>query len=126
MKSNQQIIEQFFAHFNDHEWDKMAGMYLPNAAFKDPSFGQGVVMQSREEISRKYAEMNAVFPDLHDEVIAIYPSGDKHVIVEFVSSGTAPDGERFSLPICTIFTIENGMISRDFTYYDNPKASHDE
>ena len=41
------------------------------------------------------------------------------MIVEFISTGTAEDGSQFELPICTIFTIENGKITKDFTYYDN-------
>ena len=60
-----------------------------------------------------------VFPELYDEVIQVYPSGDNHIIVEFVSTGTAPDDSKFELPICTIFTFENGKITKDFTYYDN-------
>jgi hypothetical protein len=52
------------------------------------------------------------FPDLHDQVIQIYPSGDKHIIVEFVFSGTAPDNSKFELPICTILTTENGIITK--------------
>ena len=41
------------------------------------------------------------------------------MIVEFVSTGTAPDGTKFELPIVSIFTIEEGMITKDWTYYDN-------
>ncbi|WP_198412578.1 nuclear transport factor 2 family protein [Kaistella antarctica] len=52
-------------------------------------------------------------------MIQIYPSGNQHIIVEFISRGTAPDNTKFELPICTIFTIENGLITKDFTYYDN-------
>jgi ketosteroid isomerase-like protein len=54
-----------------------------------------------------------------DEIIQVYPSDNNHIIVEFISSGTAPDGSKFELPICTIFTIENEKIVKDFTYYDN-------
>ena len=75
--------------------------------------------QTRQQIIDKYSELNKVFPDLHDEVIQTYPSGDKHIIVEFISTGTAPDNSKFELPICTIMTIENGIITKDFTYYDN-------
>jgi ketosteroid isomerase-like protein len=121
MQNNKNIdlINQYFTSFNNHEWDKIASMYTENAEFKDPSLGQGIVVQTREQFVQKYSELNAVFPDINDEVIQIYPSGDKNVIVEFISSGTAPDGSRFELPICTIFTIENGQITKDFTYYDN-------
>lgn len=60
-----------------------------------------------------------MFPDVKDKVIQTYPSGDNHIIVEFVSSGTAPDNSKFELPIFTIFTIENGLITKDFSYFDN-------
>lgn len=116
---NERLVKQYFEHFNKHEWTKMANMYAETAAFKDPTLGQGIVTQTRQQIIGKYSELNEVFPDIHDEVIQIYPSGDKHIIVEFVSSGTAPDDSRFELPICTIFTIENGIITKDFTYFDN-------
>jgi len=72
-----------------------------------------------QQIIEKYSELNKLFPNLHDQVIQMYPSGDNHIIVEFVSSGTAPDSSKFELPICTILTIENGMITKDFTYFDN-------
>ncbi|OKL41093.1 hypothetical protein A3841_14810 [Pontibacter flavimaris] len=116
---NVNLVNQYFEHFNNHEWEKMAGMYTETAAFKDPSLGQGIVTQTRKQTIQKYSELNEAFPDLKDKVIQIYPSGEKHVIVEFVSSGTAPDGSEFELPICTIFTIEDGKIIQDFTYYDN-------
>lgn len=116
---NEELIKQYFEHFNKHEWKKMAAMYTETADFKDPSLGPGIVKQTRKQIEDKYAELNGIFPDLKDKVVQVYPSGDKHVIVEFVSTGTAPDGSKFELPICTIFTIENGLITKDFTYFDN-------
>lgn len=117
--ANEALVKQYFAHFNQHEWEKMANMYTETADFKDPSLGQGVVKQTRTQTIEKYKELNQIFPNLHDEVMQIYPSGQNHIIVEFVSSGTAPDNSNFTLPICTIFTIENGKITKDFTYYDN-------
>lgn len=117
--ANEQIVKQYFEHFNKHEWAKMASLYAETADFKDPSLGQGIVKQSRQQITEKYTELNKTFPDIYDKVIQIYPAGDKNIVVEFVSSGTAPDSSKFELPICTIFTIENGLITKDFTYYDN-------
>ncbi|MFA9213580.1 MAG: nuclear transport factor 2 family protein [Candidatus Methylacidiphilales bacterium] len=116
---NEKLVTQYFKHFNNHEWTKMANMYSEISEFKDPSLGQGIVKQTRQQIIDKYSELNKVFLDLHDKVIQIYPSGDKHIIVEFVSSGTASDSSKFELPICTILTIENGIITKDFTYFDN-------
>jgi ketosteroid isomerase-like protein len=97
----------------------MANMYTETADFKDPTLGPGIVKQTRQQIIDKYSGLNEVFPDIHDQIIQVYPSGDKHIIVEFVSTGTAPDNSKFELPICTIFTIENGLIIKDFTYFDN-------
>lgn len=116
---NEKLVKQYFEHFNNHEWTKMANMYAEISEFKDPSLGQGIVKQTRQQTIEKYSELNKIFPDLHDQIIQTYPSGDKHVIVEFVSSGTAPDNSTFELPICTIFTIENGIITKDFSYFDN-------
>lgn len=116
---NTQIVEQYFEHFNNHEWQKMAEMYIETAEFKDPTLGDGILKMTRAEIIAKYSELNGIFTDIHDKVIQTYPSGEKNIIVEFVSSGTAPDNSKFELPICTIFTIENGKITKDFSYFDN-------
>lgn len=116
---NEKLVQQYFEYFNNHDWKKMSEMYTETAEFKDPSLGKGIVKQTRQQTKDKYTELNKVFPDLHDKVVQIYPSGEKQIIVEFVSTGTAPDNSKFELPICTIFTIENGLITKDFTYFDN-------
>ncbi len=126
-KSNQQeqsqanikIAKSVFEHFNNHDWEGMANLYIENAEFKDPEYGIEKVTKTRASIVEHYTEMNQIFPDIKDEVISMYPSGDKNIIVEFISTGTAPDGSTFALPVCTIFTIENGMITKDYNYYDN-------
>jgi ketosteroid isomerase-like protein len=117
--NNKELVKQYFTYFNSHEWAKMAEMYSENAEFKDPSLGQGIIKQTHLQIIEKYTELNGIFPDIKDEVIKTYPSGKNHIIVEFVSSGTAPDNSKFELPICAIFTIENGKITQDFSYFDN-------
>lgn len=116
---NQKLVENYFKLFNEHKWKELSELYVENAQFKDPSFGNGIVKQSKAEFVKKYTELNQVFPDLKDKVLQVYPSGDKNIIVEFVSTGTAPDQSKFELPISTIFTIENGKITKDYTYYDN-------
>ncbi|WDF48635.1 nuclear transport factor 2 family protein [Chryseobacterium sp. KACC 21268] len=116
---NEMVIENYFKLFNEHQWKELSEFYVENAEFKDPSFGNGIVKQSKAEFVKKYTELNQVFPDLKDKVIQVYPSGDKNIIVEFVSTGTAPDQSKFELPITTIFTIEDGKITKDYTYYNN-------
>jgi ketosteroid isomerase-like protein len=116
---NQAIIKQLYEYFNKHEWQKMADLYVEVADFKDPSFGIEITKQTRQQTIQKYTDLAKIFPDIHDEVVQIYPSGENVIVVEFVSTGTAADGTKFKLPICAIFTIENGKIAKDFTYYDN-------
>ena len=113
------VARLLFERFNQHDWEGMAALYTDTAEFKDPSFGKGMVKQTRAETVKKYKELNALFTNFRDSVIGVYPSGDKYVTVEFISKGTAPDGTLFELPICSILTVENGFISKDFTYYDN-------
>jgi ketosteroid isomerase-like protein len=123
-KSNENIklINDFFQHFNNHDWQKMASMYADTAYFLDPSYGTDIVSQTPVQTAEKYAELAKIFPDLKDSIVAIYASGEKHVITEFISKGTGPDGAQLYLPIATVFTIENGKIIRDNTYYDNMES----
>ncbi len=116
---NVKLVENYFKLFNEHKWSQLSEMYVENAKYKDPSFGTGIIKQTKKDFVKKYTELNQIFPDLQDKVVNIYPSGDKNIIVEFFSTGTAPDQSKFELPICTIFTIENGKITTDYTYYDN-------
>lgn len=117
--NHQAFVKNYFDTFNRHDWIALSELYANPAEFKDPSLGEGIVRQSREQISSRYAALSMAFPDVMDEVVDIYPSGEKNLIVEFIATGTAPDGSPFRMPICTIFTVENGLITRDFTYYDN-------
>lgn len=117
--TNSDLVKKYFEYFNEHKWQEMSGLYSEEAIFKDPSLGIHPLPMSREEIRKKYAEMAEVFPDLRDDILEIHHSGTDKVVVEFVSRGTAPDGTTFELPICTVFTIEEGKITRDHSYYDN-------
>jgi ketosteroid isomerase-like protein len=117
-EKNSALVKSMFEAFNQHNWEKMASYYADSARFLDPSFGKEYVTQSREQIARKYNEMSKTLINLHDEVLGVYPSGSK-VFVEFVSTATLPDGTAFSLPIGTVLTIENDLIVKDATYYDN-------
>lgn len=119
--NNEKVAKELFVHFNNHDWQKMADLYIENAEFKEPASGMVAHQKSKDMIIKEYTELQNQFPDVQDSVVSVYPSGDKNVIVEFVASGNLPDKSRFQLPICTIFTIENGKITKDYTYFDNSK-----
>lgn len=115
--NNVEIAHKMFEAFNKHEWEAMANFYSDPAMFLDPSYGKTSVAKSRKETIAKYREMQQLFPDINDEIIGIYPSGDK-VTVEFISTGTGSDGSSFTLPIICVLTIKDGLIVKDATYYD--------
>jgi len=106
-----------FEAFNQHDWSRMASYYAEDADFLDPSFGKEYVKQSREELAKKYADMQQMFPDIKDDITAVHAAGET-VVVQFTSHGTASNGSSFQLPIVTLLTFRNGLIVRDATYYD--------
>lgn len=118
-QDNEKIITQLFEHFNKHDWSKMASLYADTAEFKDPAWGKELKKQTHQDIVGHYSQLQSFLPDINISEVVLYPSGDKHIIAEFLSSGSAPGSLPISLPICTIFTIENGKIAKDYTYYDN-------
>lgn len=116
---NEKIAKELFVEFNKHDWQKMADLYIENAEFKEPSSAMKLHKKSRAQIVKEYVELQKMFPDVQDSVVTVYPSGKNNVIVEFVAKSTNPDKTISELPICTVFTIENGKITKDFTYFDN-------
>lgn len=108
---------KMFDAFNQHQWQVMANYYSDSALFLDPAFGKTYIKQSRSQTVEKYALLQRVFPDIKDEIVAMYPSDNK-VIVEFISTGTLASGAVFQLPIITVLTFENDLIVKDATYYD--------
>lgn len=113
------VVDSLYMHFNKHDWKSMAGMYADSALFLDPSLGLNEVVQSKDSIVKKYSELEAIFPNIKDSVIRTYQSGSDVITAEFISIGTGLDSTKLFLPITTIFTIKNGKIVKDHTYYDN-------
>lgn len=117
LEDNQNVVRSMYDYFNQHDWEKMASLYAEEAQFLDPSLGTGFVTQTRQQTIAKYGEMQQMFPDIYDEIITICAADDK-VIVEFISTGSSGDSIQFKLPIATIFTLKDGKIVKDATYYD--------
>ncbi len=115
---NKILIENYYKQFNEHNWEAMAELYVDSAEMKDPSIGIENIKMSKADIVAKYTELEKMIPDVRDSIINTYSMGN-NVVVEFVSTGTAPDGTTFKLPICTVFEIKDGKITKDLTYYDN-------
>jgi predicted SnoaL-like aldol condensation-catalyzing enzyme len=104
------VAEAIFAAFNAHDWTKMESYYTDSVQLQDPAYPGGKT--GKTGMSEFYRSV----PDIHDEVQRIYVDGNI-ACVEFISTGTM-NGQKFTLPICTVLTIENGLVTRDNTYYD--------
>lgn len=116
--TNETIVRQYFDRFNQHDWKAMAALYADTALFKDPSLGTVAVQQTRAQTVARYSQLQQMIPNVADSIVQLYHANEC-VVVEFISTGTVPDGKPFTLPICTIFKIQQGKIVEDFTYYDN-------
>lgn len=115
---NKITVDKLFEAFNKHDWNAYADFYSENAEFLDPSYGKEYVKQTHQQLVEKYKGFQEMSPDIKDEVGQVYVAGER-VIVEFVAEGTAPDGTKWKLPICSVLTFKDGKIIRDATYFDN-------
>jgi len=116
------LAQKMFDAFNQHQWEAMANCYSDSALFLDPAFGKDYLKQSRSQTVAKYTLLQSVFPNIKDEIVAIYPSDNK-VIVEFISTGTLASGVVLQLPMIAVLTFENNLIVKDATYYDVDNSS---
>lgn len=116
--NNKELVRDVFKAFNKQDFKLMASYYADTAKFLDPSSGKYVVQQSHDQTAVRYNAMAATLPGLKDSITSITASQNK-VVTEFISTGSSADGKSFSLPVCTVFEIENGKILSNATYHNN-------
>jgi ketosteroid isomerase-like protein len=117
---NIEIARKSFAAFNRHDWKEQASYFSDTCKFLDPSYGDKHVTVNRKDKIAKYVKMEEMSPDIKDEITSIFGVGDK-VVIQFISSGTTQTEEgryNWRMPICCIFTIQDGLIVVDETYYN--------
>lgn len=120
--ANVATIRQMFDAFNAHDWKKMTTFYANPYQALDPAFGMKHINQAHDEMLKHYSGLEAFSPDVKDSLILVEPVGKNKILVQFVSKGTMTEPKMpWSLPICSILTLENGKIIADETYYDNEK-----
>jgi ketosteroid isomerase-like protein len=115
LPGNEETARFILDAFNHHNWERMMSYYAEDAVFEDPSLACPV--KSSSMMLQHHRKLQADFGDIRDDVRHVYSCGSV-VVVEFVSHGTARNGERFSVPICTVLTFRDGLVIRDATYYD--------
>lgn len=115
-QTNLNVTRKIFDAFNAHDWHGMLSHYADSATFEDPEFATPV--HGRATIEQHHRELHAMFPDIRDSIRTITTAPNK-VVIEFISTGTTPNGQQFALPICTVLTFHNGKVIHDATYYSN-------
>ncbi len=121
--NNIALALESFSAFNAHKWEEHSAFFSDSCQNLDPSYGANYVIVNRKDKAAKYKEMESWSPDIKDSITHIFGSADK-VTIQFISSGTAKTNkgqEKWSLPICCVFTFKNGLIVCDETYYDRGK-----
>lgn len=112
----QALVDGYFAAFNRHDVDAVVAFYAADATMLDPTYDEPV--RGRDVIQQHLADLFASVPDVHDEVVStvVQPG---FAAVELVATGTAVGApDPFTLPLASFFTITEGKIVRDATYYD--------
>ncbi len=109
-------VDAYFAAFNRHDVDAVIAFYSADATMLDPTYDEPV--KGKDAIRQHVADRFAVVPDVHDEVVStvVQPG---FAAIELVATGTAVGAPGpFTLPLASFFTIDDGKIVRDATYYD--------
>jgi ketosteroid isomerase-like protein len=114
LRSPHDTVQRLFSAFNRHDLDMMARLYASDAIIESPDFCSA--RHGPEGVRKTYAELFRAFPDIVDQVTGYLVSGER-IAVQFVAHS-----QRFEpaqgLRLATFFTIRDGLIVRDETYFD--------
>lgn len=123
---NKQIIEDHFNALNRHNIKLLLKDYDPNVQVTSSGW-VGVHVGTREMMF-DYGRYFHETPDLKYDIENVYFSGDSIATVEYTTAGTVTNaakdtplgivGKRYILNNCTIFTIRNGRVVKENTYFD--------
>ena len=124
----QKFVGDFARSMNAKEPETLLRYYADNAELWDPSYPAPI--RGKAAIRESIEKWSAAFSELKMNVKDIIQSGNKVAItMEVTARNTgemeAGPGETFpvtnktaTLQVAEILTIENGKITRDYTYFD--------
>ena len=119
------LIAKRFDLINRHQTDSLAMLYTANAYLESPNFDG--IKNGPAGIREAYSRYFTSTPDLHYTVTEVVPA-DSIVVATYTWGGTlqTPEngtpaymrGKKYVLKGCTIFTVREGKISREASYFD--------
>ena len=124
----QRGYDAYNAHQSDPHWLDYADTDVA-ADCEVVDMPSGMVLRGPEGLKQFLLVFSTAFPDSRGEVTAMFV-GEDHAIVEAILHGThtgvmhsaagdlPPTGRQVALPVCELFQIKDGKITRHATYYD--------
>ncbi|MGH8160427.1 MAG: nuclear transport factor 2 family protein [Rhodanobacter sp.] len=109
-------VRQKFEAFNRHDASTIEGIYATDAILHSPDYPE---LAGNSRIADTYRGLFDAIPDANDNVQNIDSSGDR-VYAQFVLSGhlKGTGGKFVKVPIISVYTVRDGHIVADSTYYD--------
>jgi uncharacterized protein (TIGR02246 family) len=109
--SAREVVKAMLEAFNRHDATAMARLYARDARLTSSDFCSP---RGQADIERTYRALFEAFPDIRDDVSTIVAEGE-HVAVRFTAvSKTGP----LQLPIQTMLTVRDGLITEDHSVFD--------
>ena len=118
------IVERWVAAWNAHSPDQMAALFTDDGVYEDLAFE--FVMQGKQGVASWVTITLAGAPDARVELVYAFQAGDR-AAAHWIFSGThtgawgpdlPPTGNRFSLPVASLFELEGDLIRRVGDYYN--------
>jgi ketosteroid isomerase-like protein len=108
-----------FAAFNRHDASAIQGIYADDAILHSPDYPE---LTGNAPIADTYRRLFDAIPDAQDTIQSLGSSGDK-VYVEFALIGhwQGAANQALNVRIMSIYTVKDGRISVDSTYYDRQR-----
>ena len=105
-----------FDAFNRHDVDAIKTTYAPDAILHSPDYPE---LHGNSPIAETYSRLFDAMPDAKDTIQALGSFEDK-VYAQFLLTGhfNGAADKPVSVRIMSVYTIRNGLIIDDSTYYD--------
>jgi steroid delta-isomerase-like uncharacterized protein len=122
-KTNRQLITDVVAAWNDHNLERLAGLYAPN--YEGVDVGQANPQYGPEEACLSMSNYLLAFPDLHFTLDSTILEDD-HVVLAWTARGThqgklmriPPTGHSIEMRGISLFTVEGNKITRGLHIWD--------
>lgn len=110
-----EVVAAKFAAVNRHAIEDIAALYAPDAVVTASNFC--APRRGRDGVRRTYAGIFSALPDVQAEILEYISEGDRVAVRYVVRSRAA--GAAFGIPILNVFTVRDGLITRDEGRFDN-------